>query len=47
VEAELAGRTRQSGLQEKASRKGDPGPAPAARRKIKTAPASRDRDKGA
>lgn len=45
VEAELAGRTRQSGLQEKASRKG--GPAPAARRKIKTAPASRARDKGA
>ena len=44
VEAELAGRTRQSGLQEKASRKG--GPAPAARRKIKTA-ASRARDKGA
>jgi phosphoribosyl-ATP pyrophosphohydrolase len=47
VEAELAGRTRQSGLQEKASRKGGPGPAPAARRKIKTAPASRARDKGA
>jgi phosphoribosyl-ATP pyrophosphohydrolase len=36
VEAELAGRTRQSGLQEKASRKGGPGPALAARRKIKT-----------
>jgi phosphoribosyl-ATP pyrophosphohydrolase len=35
VEAELAARTRQSGLQEKASRKGSPGPAPAAR-KIKT-----------
>ena len=38
VEAELAGRTRQSGLQEKASRKAGPGPAPAARRKIKSAP---------
>jgi hypothetical protein len=36
VEAELAGRTRQSGLQEKASRKGGPEPALAARRKIKT-----------
>jgi phosphoribosyl-ATP pyrophosphohydrolase len=35
VEAELAARTRQSGLQEKASRKGGSGPAPAAR-KIKT-----------
>ena len=35
VEAELAARTRQSGLQEKASRKAGSGPAPAAR-KIKT-----------
>jgi hypothetical protein len=35
VEAELAARTRQSGLQEKASRKASSGPAPAAG-KIKT-----------
>ena len=38
VEAELAERTRQSGLQEKASRKGGPGQQ-TARWKIKTAPA--------
>jgi len=37
VEGELAARTRQSGLQEKASRKAGSGPAPAAR-KIKTRP---------
>jgi len=36
VEAELAARTRQSGLQEKASRKAGSGPAPAARNKMRS-----------
>jgi phosphoribosyl-ATP pyrophosphohydrolase len=38
VEAELAARTRQSGLQEKASRMGGPKPGPSATRKTKTRP---------
>ena len=46
VEAELAARTRQSGLQEKASRKAGSKPAPAAR-KIKTRPRqSKAREQG-
>jgi Phosphoribosyl-ATP pyrophosphohydrolase len=47
VEAELAERTRQSGLQEKASRKDGRKPAPAAVRKVKTRPRpAKARDKG-
>jgi phosphoribosyl-ATP pyrophosphohydrolase len=47
VEAELAERTRQSGLQEKASRKDGRKPAPAAVREVKTRPRpAKARDKG-